>query len=97
MKPGTKDIRVYLKFEKAELELLQDNTYQMAESFGLDRRIDNLTGKRKIGFHLWDLECLEMVVDDLKNKNNIDKTLVNELHDKIINAMDYIDKTRNNL
>jgi hypothetical protein len=95
MKPGSKDIKVYLKFEEAELDLLQYNTYLMAESFGLDRRIDNLTGKRKVGFNLWDLECLEMVVDDLKNEKNIDKTLVNSLYDKIKNAMDYNDKTRN--
>ena len=76
MKPGSKDIKVYLKFEKAELDVLQDNTYQMAESFGLDRRISSLSGKRKVGFYLWDLECLEMVLDDLKNEINIDKALV---------------------
>jgi hypothetical protein len=40
----------------------------MAESFILNRRIDILTGKQKVGFYLWDLECLEMVVDNLKNE-----------------------------
>jgi len=78
--------------EEAELELLQDNTWQMAESFGLDQRIANLTGKRKVGFYLWDLECLEMVVDDLKNEINTDKILVKGLHAKILNAIDFIEK-----
>ena len=94
MKPGPKDIRVFLQFERAELELLQENTYVMAESFGLDRRIDSLTGKRKVGLYLWDLECLEMVVDDIMNENNTDKTLVDGLYVKIKNAIDYIDKAR---
>jgi len=77
MKPGSRDIKVYLKFSEQELEILQNNTYQMAESFGLDRRIDNLTGKRKVGFYMWDLECLEMVVSDLK-KTDIKKKVVAE-------------------
>ena len=46
IKPEKNDIKVYIKFETEELELLQENTWQMAESFGLDRRIDNLTGKK---------------------------------------------------
>ena len=91
MKPGPKDIRVFLQFERAELELLQENTYLMAESFGLDRRIDSLTGKRKIGLYLWDLECLEMVVDDIMNENNTAKTLVDGLYLKIKNAIYSID------
>lgn len=95
MEPGSKDIKVFLKFEDAELELLQGNTWQMAESFGLDRRIANLTGKRKVVFFLWDLECLKMVVEDLKDEKDIDKILVNGLYDKIINAMDFIGKNRN--
>jgi len=94
MKPGPKDIRVFLQFERAELELLQENTYLMAESFGLDRRIDSLTGKRKIGLYLWDLECLEMVVDDIMNENNTAKTLVDGLYFKIKNAIDSIDEAR---
>jgi len=50
MKPGKNDTKAEIKFEIDELELLQENTWQMAESFGLDRRIANLTGKRKVGF-----------------------------------------------
>lgn len=44
LKPGKNDIKVLIKFEADELEVLHDNTYQMAESFGLDRRIENLKG-----------------------------------------------------
>jgi len=91
MKPGSGDIRVFLKFTEDELDILQNNTWQMAESFGLDRRIENLSGKRKVGFYLWDLECLEMVVDDVrKHEKNIDLTVINILYDKIKEAMDYI-------
>lgn len=67
MKPGKKDIKAHIKFEPDELELLQENTWQMAESFGLDSRIANLTGKRKVGFYSWDLDCLDDVVSDLQN------------------------------
>ena len=66
MKPEKNDIKTEIKFEIDELELLQENTWQMAESFGLDRRIANLTGKRKVGFYSWDLDCLESVVSDLQ-------------------------------
>ncbi len=69
MKPGKKDIKAQIKFEIDELELLQENTSRMAESFGLDDRIANLTGKRKVGFYSWDLECLEDVVSGLQNSS----------------------------
>ena len=63
----------------------------MAESFGLDRRIDNLTGKRKVGFYMWDLECLEMVVSDLKKTDIKKNAVVDGLYNKIKEAMNYID------
>jgi len=93
MKPGPKDIRVYLKFDDAELELLQDNTWQMAESFGLDRRIANMTGKRQVGFYMWDLECLEMVVGDLRNEKDVNLSQVECLYSKIRDAMNFIEKS----
>ena len=37
-----------------------------AESFGLDTRIGNLTGKRAVGFYRWDLECLEEITEDAR-------------------------------
>jgi hypothetical protein len=42
----------------AELYELQRHTSMMAESFGLDRRIDEYRGTRPLGLYRWDLECL---------------------------------------
>ena len=91
LKPGKNDIRVNIKFEADELELLQDNTYQMAESFGLDRRIEKLTGKREVGFYMWDLDCLGDVVDGLKTDKKYNIEIVNKLYTKIKNAIKYIE------
>ncbi len=90
LKPGKNDVKVHIKFETEELELLQENTWQMAESFGLDSRIDNLTGKRKVGFYSWDLDCLECVVGNLTNT-----PVAERLYEKIKNGMDFIDNHRN--
>jgi hypothetical protein len=90
IKPGKNDIKVFIKFEPEELDLLQENTWQMAESFGLDSRIAKLSGKRKVGFYSWDLECLECVVGDLKNSPHAET-----LYAKIKEGMDFIDNQRN--
>jgi hypothetical protein len=95
MKPGKDEIKVSLKFDLDELDLLQDNAWQMAESFGLDDRICNMTGKRAIGLYDWDLECLHDVISGLKNSEKEDQDLVNRLCDKLQSAMDDIDKQRN--
>ena len=93
IKPGKNDIKVKIKFEMDELDLLQENTWQMAESFGLDMRIANLTGKREVGFYMWDLECLEAVATDIK-KTEKNTELSEKLYLKIKNAMDFIDNHR---
>jgi hypothetical protein len=90
IKPGKNDIKVFIKFEPEELDLLQENTWQMAESFGLDDRIANLTGKRKVGFYSWDLDCLESVVCDLTNSPHAET-----LYAKIKEGLDFIDNHRN--
>ncbi len=82
MKPGKNDIKAEVKFEIDELELLQENTWQMAESFGLDRRIANMTGKREVGFYSWDLDCLECVVSDLQQSPK-DKEIADRIARKI--------------
>ncbi|MDD2548805.1 MAG: hypothetical protein PHD00_01780 [Bacteroidales bacterium] len=82
MKPEKNDKKVEIKFENDELLLLQENTWQMAESFGLDSRIDNLTGKRKVGFYSWDLDCLECVVSNLQ-KSPADKDVADRIARKI--------------
>jgi hypothetical protein len=55
--------KAQLRFTPEELDFLQDNTWQMAESFGLDTRIGSLTGKRAVGFYAWDLECLYEITE----------------------------------
>lgn len=95
LKPGKNDIKVYIKFEADELELLQDNTYQMAESFGLDSRIEKLTGKREVGFYSWDLDCLGDVVDGLKTDKSYDTIVVNKLYNKIMCAKKHTETKSN--
>lgn len=63
MKPTKHDRRHPILITGAELEELQKQTYLMAESFGLDRRIDRYKGKRPITLYRWDLECLLDVLD----------------------------------
>lgn len=62
MKPGRHDIKVNILITGKELDELQKHTWSMAESFGLDSRIDNYRGKRPIGLYRWDMECLLDVV-----------------------------------
>ena len=58
MKPGRHDIRHQVLITGAELHELQRHTALMAESFGLDRRIEEYRGTRPLGLYRWDLECL---------------------------------------
>ena len=66
MKIGKNDKKATLRFTDEELDFLQENTWQMAESFGLDGRIARLTGKRAVGFYAWDLDCLKDVSQSAK-------------------------------
>jgi hypothetical protein len=63
IKPGSKDKKVSLLIAGEELAELKRMTWLMAESFGLDTRIENYRGNRPIGFYSWDLECLQAVLD----------------------------------
>ncbi len=58
MKPGKHDRKHQILITGAELDELQRHTWMMAESFGLDRRIERYQGKRPIGLYRWDLDCL---------------------------------------
>jgi hypothetical protein len=62
MKPGSRDIKHTILISGLELEELQRQTWHMAESFGLDRRIEAYRGKRPIGLYRWDIECLQEVI-----------------------------------
>ncbi len=64
MKPGSKDVKYSVLITGLELEELQKYAWDMPESFGLDRRIENYRGKRPIGLYRWDIELLYEVVED---------------------------------
>jgi len=63
IKPGSRDYKLAILIAGAELDELQRHTWMMAESFGLDRRIEYYRGKRPIGLYRWDVECLLDVID----------------------------------
>ncbi len=64
MRPGSCDVPVRVKFVGAELRALRKLAWAMAEAFGLDSRIAAYQGKRPIQLYRWDLDCIEMAVDD---------------------------------
>ena len=70
MKPGKYDKKISVLIADKELEELQKHTWAMAESFGLDSRIDNYKGIRPIGLYSWDMECLLDVLDMALNNPN---------------------------
>jgi hypothetical protein len=63
MKPGQKDKKVTMLITGDELDELQRFTADMAESFGLDKRIENYQGKRPISLYRWDFDCLLAVTE----------------------------------
>lgn len=58
MKPGSKDKAYKILIAGPELEELKKHTWEMAESFGLDARIERYKGTRPIGLYRWDMDCL---------------------------------------
>ena len=90
MKPGSKDVKYKILITGQELEELKKFTSDMSESFGLDRKIENYSGKRSMGLYRWDLDCLEAVIwmalDDKKeypDKSGDDYKALKRLYDKI--------------
>lgn len=76
IRPGPGDKKILVLIAGEELSELKRMTWQMAETFGLDTRIENYQGKRAIGLHSWDLECLLAVINNALNdgKEYSDKT-----------------------
>lgn len=70
MKPGKNDIPIERKISGRQLEELQKHTWQMCESFGLDRKIENYKGTRGISFYRWDWDCILEVLDMVLNDEN---------------------------
>ena len=56
MRPGKNDRKHQVLISGGELRELKQ--LDLAESFGLDRRIERYGGTRPIGLYRWDLECL---------------------------------------
>lgn len=90
IRPGKNDICVNILISGAELEELKKHTWSMAESFGLDSRIDRYQGKRPIGLYRWDLECLldvlSMALDDPEeypSKGSPEHATLEHLHSKL--------------
>lgn len=63
MKIGKNNRKISILITGLELDELQRHVWMMAESFGLDRRVENYQGKRPIGLYRWDIECLTSVMD----------------------------------
>ena len=63
MRPGPTDVKLAILITGDELHELKRFTIDMAEAFGLDRRIEAYSGKRPIGFYRWDVDCLLAVMD----------------------------------
>ena len=56
VRPGKYDRKHYFLIQGAELRELKE--LDLAESFGLDRRIERYQGKRPLGLYRWDIEGL---------------------------------------
>lgn len=63
MRPGSRDQQHKLRITGDELRELKRHVGMMAESFGLDRKIDAYGGVRPLTLYRWDLECLIAVID----------------------------------
>jgi hypothetical protein len=64
MKPGPNDTKLAILITGDELRELKRFTIDMAEAFGLDRRVEAYSGKRPIGLYRWDADCLLDVMDN---------------------------------
>ena len=70
VKPGKYDFPCQVLITGLELQELQKQTYDMAESFGLDRRLERYKGNRPLKLYSWDLDCIIDTIDDaLSNEN----------------------------
>ena len=70
MKPGSRDIKLEILITGKELSELKRHSWQMVEAFGLDKRIEKYQGKRPLGLHSWDFDCILAVIEDALNDLN---------------------------
>jgi hypothetical protein len=90
LRPGTGDRKHSILIGGQELEELKRHTHLMAESYGLDSRIEKYQGKRPIGLYRWDLECLQdvvkMALDDEReypSKDSPQYAVLKRAHDRL--------------
>jgi hypothetical protein len=91
MKPGPNDRKVAMLITGDELGELKRFTVDMAEAFGLDRRIEKYSGKRPINFYRWELDCLLAVTEnalkdngEYPNKTSTAYRALRRLHDRLL-------------
>jgi hypothetical protein len=58
IKPGRYDRKLEVLITGAELVELKRLVWMLAESYGLDRRIERYQGRRPIGLYRWDMDSL---------------------------------------
>jgi hypothetical protein len=63
IKPGKNDRSVPVLIQGKELSELQDLSWMLSDSYGLDSRIARYRGLRPIGLYRWDFECLMAALD----------------------------------
>jgi len=91
MKPGKYDRKQQILITGTELRELK--RLDLAESFGLDRRIERYEGKRPIGLYRWDLDCLLAVTSlaadgrDLRVRPK-GQQILRRLHDRLRTVYD---------
>lgn len=64
MKIPKNEIPAKIKISGIQLEALQEQSYQLCESFGLDSKIEDYKGTRPIHLYRWDIECLTDMLDE---------------------------------
>ena len=105
MRPGKYDRMHQVQIEGAELRELKK--LDLAESFGLDRRIERYQGKRPFGLYRWDLEgllaALSLALDPPHGYYSPpgNKRAIKKLHDRLQaeyesaygkNGMEWVDR-----
>jgi hypothetical protein len=64
VKPGPRDTAYSILITGSELAELKKLTWLMAETYGLERRIEMYQGKRPITLYAWDPDALENIILD---------------------------------
>jgi hypothetical protein len=90
MKPGSRDGKLHILIAGDELRELKRHSGLMIEAYGLDRRIERYQGKRPIGLHRWDLDCLIDVIylalndnDEYPSKGSPEYLSLSQLHQRL--------------